>query len=93
MRATAYEGLSFRRRREIHGRVGQALELRAGDRADEEAALLSLHFAEAGDHERGWRYAVIAGRRAKEGFANIVAAELFDRALSGRRRARRRRCR
>ena len=82
MRATAYEGLSFRRRREIHGRVGEALELRAGERVDEEAALLSLHFAEAGDHERGWRYAVLAGRRAKEGFANIVAAELFDRALA-----------
>ena len=82
MRATAYEGLSFRRRREIHGRVGQVLELRAGERADEEAALLSLHFAQAGDHERGWRYAVTAGRRAKEGFANIVAAELFERALA-----------
>ncbi len=82
MRATAYEGLSFRRRREIHGRVGQALELRLGDRVDEEAALLSLHFAEAGDHERGWRYAVLAGRRAKAGLANIVAAELFERALN-----------
>src|SRR5205814_1010701 len=35
MRATAYEGLSFRRRREIHGRVGLALEARAGERADE----------------------------------------------------------
>ncbi len=81
MRATAYEGLSFRRRREIHGRVGQALELRAGELVDEEAALLSRHFAEAGDHERAWRYAVTAGRRAKAGFANIVAAELFDRAL------------
>ena len=82
MRATAYEGLSFRRRREIHGRVGQALERRAGDRVNEDAALLSLHFAEAGDHDRGWRYAVIAGRRAKEGFANVVAAELFERALT-----------
>ena len=82
MRATAYAGLSFRRRREIHGRVGLALELRAGERADEEAALLSLHFAEAGDHERAWRYAVIAAYRAKDGFANIVAAELFERALA-----------
>jgi class 3 adenylate cyclase/tetratricopeptide (TPR) repeat protein len=82
MRATAYEGLSYRRRREIHGRVGQALEQRAGVRVDEDAALLSLHFAEAGDHERSWRYAVTAGLRAKEGFANIVAAELFERGLT-----------
>ena len=35
VRATAYEGLSFRRRRQIHGRVGHALEQRAGDDAGE----------------------------------------------------------
>ena len=82
MRTTAYEGLSFRRRREIHGRVGTAMETRAGSRADEEAALLSLHFAEAGEHQRAWRYAVSAGRRARADYANVVAAQLFDRGLA-----------
>ena len=81
VRATAYAGLSFRRRRDIHLRVGSALETRAGADADE-AALLSLHFAEAGEHERAWRYASAAGRRAAERFANVVAAELFERALA-----------
>src|SRR5207249_1627631 len=47
VRATAYEGLSFGRRRDIHGRVARALEERAGVRVDEEAGLLSLHFLEA----------------------------------------------
>ncbi len=82
VRATAYEGLSFRRRRDIHGRVGAALEERLGPRADEEAALLSLHFLEASDHPRAWRYAVLAADRAEAGFANVVAAELYDRALA-----------
>ena len=82
VRATAYEGLSYRRRRDIHGRVGSAIEGRLGARADEEAALLSLHFFEAGDHARAWRYAVLAGDRAEAGFANVVAAELYDRALA-----------
>jgi class 3 adenylate cyclase/tetratricopeptide (TPR) repeat protein len=81
-RATAYEGLSFRRRRDIHRRVGEALERRAGDRADEEAGILSLHFLEAQEHERAWRYAVVAGDRARAIFANAVAAELYDRALA-----------
>jgi class 3 adenylate cyclase/tetratricopeptide (TPR) repeat protein len=81
-RSTAYAGLSFRRRREIHGRVGEALERRAGDDVDEAAGLLSLHFAEAERHEPAWRYAVIAGDRARERYANVVAAELYERALA-----------
>jgi tetratricopeptide (TPR) repeat protein len=82
VRQTAYAGLSFRRRREIHGRVGVAMERRAGERAEEEAAILSLHFLEAGDGERAWRYAVAAADRAAAGFANVVAAELYGRALA-----------
>ena len=81
VRATAYEGLSFRRRRDIHGRVGMALEERLGSRADEEAALLSLHFHEAGEYEQSWRYSVLAGDRAAAGFANVVASEQYRRAL------------
>jgi class 3 adenylate cyclase/tetratricopeptide (TPR) repeat protein len=82
LRQTAYAGLSYRRRRDIHGRVGLALERRAAGRADEEAAILSLHFLEAGDGERAWRYAVAAADRAAAGFANVVAAELYERALA-----------
>ena len=82
LRQTAYAGLSYRRRRDIHGRVGLALERRAGDRADEAAAILSLHFLEAEDGERAWRYAVAAADRAAAGFANVVAAELYERALA-----------
>jgi len=54
---------------------------RAGESADEAASLLSLHFLEAGDNEKAWRYAVLAGHRAKQTFANVVAAELFERSL------------
>jgi tetratricopeptide (TPR) repeat protein len=84
-RATAYEGLSFRRRREIHRRVGQALVRRAGERVDEEAAVLSLHFFEAGELDHAWRYAVLAGDRARASYANVVAAGLFERALAAAR--------
>jgi class 3 adenylate cyclase len=82
IRATAYEGLSFRRRRIIHGRVAEALERRAGEHVDEAAALLSLHFLEARQHEKAWRYAVLAGDRARAKSANVVAGELYERALA-----------
>jgi len=78
-RRTAYEGLSYRRRREVHRRVGEALEQRgaAGDHAE----LLSIHFSHAGDRERSWRYSVTAGNRAREKYANAESATLYRRAL------------
>jgi class 3 adenylate cyclase/tetratricopeptide (TPR) repeat protein len=85
VRATAYEGLSFRRRRVIHGRVGEALERRAGERVDEAAALLSLHFLAAEQYDKAWRFAVAAADRARANYANVVAGELYQRALDAAR--------
>jgi class 3 adenylate cyclase/tetratricopeptide (TPR) repeat protein len=82
IRATAYEGLSFRRRRVIHRRVGEALEAEAGERVDEAAARLSLHFLEAQDYDKAWRYAVLAADQARTKYANVVAGELYERALA-----------
>ncbi|HEX7311596.1 MAG TPA: tetratricopeptide repeat protein [Gaiellaceae bacterium] len=78
VRATAYEGLSFRRRRDIHCRVAGALERRGG----ENDALLSLHYFEARVYDKAWTYAVAAGERAQASFANVVAAELYERAIA-----------
>ncbi len=78
VRATAYEGLSFQRRRDIHGRVAAALEERGAGSEE----LLSLHFLEAGVHDKAWRYAAVAGERAQASFANVVAAELYERAIA-----------
>jgi class 3 adenylate cyclase/tetratricopeptide (TPR) repeat protein len=81
-RTVAYEGLSFRRRREIHGRVGTVLESHAEQGSVELAPLLSLHFLHAEDYERAWRYSVAVGELAQHRFANVDAAELFQRALT-----------
>jgi class 3 adenylate cyclase/tetratricopeptide (TPR) repeat protein len=81
-RTVAYEGLSFRRRREIHGRVATVLEQRAGAGAVELAPLLSLHFLHAESYEKAWRYSVAVGELAQRRSANVVAAELFERALT-----------
>jgi tetratricopeptide (TPR) repeat protein len=78
VRATAYEGLSYKRRRDIHCRVAGALE-RRGDGAD---ALLSLHYFEAGVHDKAWTYALAAGESAQATFANVVAADLYERAIA-----------
>ncbi|MBD0330162.1 MAG: tetratricopeptide repeat protein [Thermoleophilia bacterium] len=82
IRDAAYEGLSFRRRRELHGRVADVLERRHGAEAEDEAAeLLSLHFSRAGRASEAWRYSIVAGRRAQAKWANVEAAEFYRRAL------------
>ena len=84
----AYEGLPFRRRRELHARVGRVIESRLSDDPGEEAGVLSLHFFHAGDLERAWRYSRLAGDQAKKVYANVDAASSYERALHAARRFR-----
>ena len=84
-RHVAYEGMSYRRRREAHRRVGDAIEARAGERYDEWAELLSTHFDAAGASDRAWRYSRIAADRSRAKNANVEAAEFYRRALDNGR--------
>jgi predicted ATPase len=81
IRDAAYEGLPFRRRRELHARVGEVLEARHAGAVEEVAELLSLHFSLAGDAQRTWGYSLLAGGRARVKFANVEAAEFYGRAV------------
>jgi class 3 adenylate cyclase/tetratricopeptide (TPR) repeat protein len=82
IRDAAYEGLPFRRRRELHGRVGERIERVGGD---EHAELLSLHFFKAELYERAWRYSRVAGERAEAKYALVDAGDLYRRALEAAR--------
>jgi class 3 adenylate cyclase/tetratricopeptide (TPR) repeat protein len=85
IRDAAYAGLPFRRRRELHCRVGTAIELEYGPASEDHAELLSLHFHSAQDFERAWVYSRVAGTRAQEKFALVAAAEFYRRAIDAAR--------
>ena len=85
MRDAAYEGLPYRRRRELHARVGGAILASAGDQAQDHAELLSLHFFLAGEFDEAWRYSMIAAERAEAAYANIEASRFFRRAIDAGR--------
>lgn len=85
-RDVAYEGLPFRRRRELHLRAGQITERDAGDNPETVADVLSLHYALAHEHARAWQYARIAGDRARDRYANLEAASQYERAIEAARR-------
>jgi len=81
LRDAAYEGLSYARRRELHARAARVLEKRAGRRHADIAGLLAVHFGHAGDHGHAWKYARIAGERARTVHASVEAATFFEQAL------------
>ncbi len=78
-RQTIYEGVSFRRRRELHIRIGDLLESTVD--TDEQAALLATHYHLAEAHGPAWNYLVKAGKQADLLYANVEAAMFFDQAL------------
>jgi adenylate cyclase len=80
-RDAAYEGLSYKRRGELHTRVGEAYERLEREGRGEFAELLSLHFFHAGNAEKSYRYSLVAGERAQAKFANVEAAIFYRRAL------------
>ncbi|HEY6297222.1 MAG TPA: AAA family ATPase, partial [Streptosporangiaceae bacterium] len=88
VRDTAYEGLSFRRRRQLHDGLGRALERRAGRTPEAEAGLLSVHFYHAQNYGSAAHYARVAGEQAAVVYANAEAASFFARSLDAARRKR-----
>jgi class 3 adenylate cyclase/tetratricopeptide (TPR) repeat protein len=83
LQEVAYASLPFKLRRELHQAVGLRLE-REHD-GDADAAVLSNHFALAGDHARAQHYAQIAAKRATERFAHADAVHLYRRAIDAGR--------
>lgn len=77
----AYGSILQRRRRELHLRVGEALEMLFPDSADEQAAMLGHHFAEAQD-PRALRYLRAAGDRALRLHALEEAVMHYRQALA-----------
>ncbi len=84
IRDVAYDGLSFRRRKELHLRAARAFETSVED-PDTIADLLSLHYSIGGDSLKSWRYSRLAGDQARKSYANIDAAAHFVRALESAR--------
>ncbi len=85
-RDAAYGSILNRRRRELHRRVAEAMEVMFADRLQEQAHRLAQHFALAGDDEKTRKYYEMAGDGAAKIHANAEAAAHFAHALDAARR-------
>ena len=81
-RVVAYEGLSFRRRRSLHARVGVALAHRLNnDPTADGNANVALHFHRAGRHRESWMWSTEAARQARARGAGVDALVLYRQAF------------
>src|SRR3990172_7450517 len=78
----ATQSLLAERRRELHGRVGEAIESLYPSRLEERAGALAHHFAQSDDREKAVRYLHLAGVRAGRLGALAEAMELLEDARS-----------
>ncbi|WP_430645214.1 adenylate/guanylate cyclase domain-containing protein [Agromyces sp. GXS1127] len=85
IRDVAYAGLPFKTRRELHAQVGDAIAAASAGHPSGQVELLSIHYSEAHRWPEAWESSRVAGRRAKEIYANLEAATFFRRALSASR--------
>jgi class 3 adenylate cyclase/tetratricopeptide (TPR) repeat protein len=83
-RDAAYNGLPFRRRRQLHAVAGDIIAAERVDRPE----LLSFHYHLAARYEDSWHASVRAGERAAAVYANTEAARFYERALDAARRLR-----
>jgi tetratricopeptide (TPR) repeat protein len=78
----AYGSLLKQERRELHRQVGDALELLYPERRAELAAVLAMHYEEAGETEKALEHLLAAGRYSLDRNAIQEAYSAFDRAAT-----------
>ena len=80
-RDVAYAGLTYRRRRHLHGHAADLLKAELGGRTDDRIGLLAMHEWHAGRFADCWAHSRIAGERAVAKHAQAEAMASFRRAL------------
>jgi predicted ATPase/class 3 adenylate cyclase len=76
----AYNSLPFARRRELHDRVGDFLELAHLENLEQYYPVLARHFAQSERWDKTLVYALAAGSQAQELYANDEALSYYEQA-------------
>ena len=76
-----YSTLLRRDRSELHGQIGEAMEIVYADHLDEHVELLARHYSWSARLDRALHYLTLAGQRAAQVYANAQARQHFQEAL------------
>jgi len=77
----AYNSLLLKRRKEIHEKIGRAIEKLYSERLEEYYELLAYHYARSDNKEKAVRYLDLANQKAARASAMEEAKGYFDEAM------------
>ncbi len=77
----AYDSLLLQKRKQIHKKIGNAIESLYPDRLEEYFELLAFHYGRAGCAEKALEYLELANRKAADAGAMLEAKAHFDEAM------------
>jgi oligopeptide transport system substrate-binding protein len=78
----ACNSLLFKRKKEIHEKIGKAIEALYPDRLEEQCELLAYHYSHSGNTDKAVDYLSQAGDRARGLYAHEEAIDCYKRALA-----------
>jgi predicted ATPase/class 3 adenylate cyclase len=76
----AYNSLLLKRRKEIHEKIGNAIEELYPDRLEEFYEMLAYHYAKSNDISRACHYLKLSGDKARKIFSSLQAFEFYNEA-------------
>jgi class 3 adenylate cyclase/tetratricopeptide (TPR) repeat protein len=77
----AYNSLLLKRRKEIHERIGQAIENLYPDRLEEFCELLAHHYSRGENWEKAYQYLKLSGDKATRNYAKWEAIGFYREAI------------
>jgi class 3 adenylate cyclase/tetratricopeptide (TPR) repeat protein len=82
----AYNSLLLKRRKQIHEKIGRAIEELYPDRLDEFCEALAHHYSTAENWEKAFQYLRLSAEKAQRGHSSQEAFRYYDEALNTSRR-------
>ena len=79
----AYNSLLVSRRKEIHEKVGKAIEQLYSDKLPEYYEVLAYQYSRSGNLEKAYRYSRLSGDKAAAKYSNWEAYEFYKQAING----------
>jgi len=77
----AYKSLLIKRRKEIHEKIGKAIEELYRDRLEEFYEMLAHHYSKSENWEKAYEYLKLAGEKATRSYSNWEAFRFYKEAI------------